>query len=296
MFASLLVGVALVAIAAGILLVRRERRATATLVFVLALGLSVPGAVLGSAAPASATTCEDPGVGTTPPQTPEPTPTPTPTATPVVCPESDKSPVLDADGDTITDACDLDSDNDGILDAEEDADLNGKFNDDDAEGNFLVVPQLGDGIPSYLDLDSDNDGVMDLMEGRVLTRAQIDVYDADHNGIFDLGQSFGSNGLLDDLETAPDSGVFVIVPDTLRNNDGDDKPNYLDVTSDGVEFDLYAIGRSDLDEFGAGFITLTNDADRDGIMDTNPNLTSPGVDTDPAERGAPGSPYSHTSS
>jgi hypothetical protein len=39
----------------------------------------------------------------------------------------------------------------------EDFNNNGKFEDDDSEGNILIVPVLGDGISNYLDLDSDND-------------------------------------------------------------------------------------------------------------------------------------------
>ncbi len=53
---------------------------------------------------------------------------------------NDKSPVLDTDGDGIVDACDLDSDNDGIPDAIEDFDKNGKFQDDDKEGDLLLTP------------------------------------------------------------------------------------------------------------------------------------------------------------
>ena len=55
---------------------------------------------------------------------------------------------IDSDGDGIFDGCDLDDDNDGILDT--------------VEGN---VDTDGDGIPNRLDLDSDGDGCSDAVEG-----------------------------------------------------------------------------------------------------------------------------------
>lgn len=186
------------------------------------------------------------------------------------------------------DRCDLDSDNDGVLDAEEETERNGIFGDSDHEGDILVTPVLGDGVPNYLDLDSHNDGLLDLMEGRPLSRAEIDLLDADHNGIFDASNAFGANGLLDALETAPDSGVLRSELSVLRNTDGDDKQDMFDVTSNGVDFDLYQIGRSDLDLLGGGFISVIFDIDQDGIMR--------GVDTDLNRRGASGSPHSPYSS
>lgn len=296
-----LAGVGVAAVVGGLLMARRGRRATATLVFVLALGLSLSGVAFGQAAPASAaTSCEDPGVptapGTTSPSSPSATPTPTPTPTPVACPVTDKSATEDTDADGVTDACDLDSDNDGILDAEEDLDANGRFEDDDIDGDILITPVLGDGIACYLDLDSENDGVLDLMEGRPFTRAEIDAFDSGHDGILDATLTFGANGLLDDLETSPDSGVLKAQYLELRNTDGDDKYDFFDALSNGTEFDLYAIGRSDLDLLGGGVITPIIDADEDGIMDTVPAGASPGADTDSTERGAPGSPYSPYSS
>ncbi|MFV0392169.1 MAG: hypothetical protein ACK5KP_09860, partial [Paludibacteraceae bacterium] len=60
----------------------------------------------------------------------------------------------DLDGDGVNDVCDLDDDNDGILDTEE------GYCD-----NCPVVDTDSDGIPDYLDLDSDNDGCLDALEG-----------------------------------------------------------------------------------------------------------------------------------
>ncbi|MBL1219406.1 T9SS type A sorting domain-containing protein [Chryseobacterium sp. L7] len=193
---------------------------------------------------------------------------------------NDKSPTLDTDGDGIMDACDLDSDNDGIPDALEDLNQNGKFEDDDTEGVLGLVEVLGDGIASYLDLDSDNDGILDLFESGI-PNSVISQIDADRNGIIDSNVAVGTNGIADILETSPDSGVLKY---PLRNLDGDDRPDFIDLDSDGSQFDLYAIGKDNLDDFGAGFISRIDDKEKDGIQAV--------VDTDLVRRGAPGSPLS----
>lgn len=193
---------------------------------------------------------------------------------------NDKSPTLDSDGDGIADACDQDSDNDGIPDALEDLNHNGKFDDDDVDGDNLVIPVLGDGVSSYLDLDSDNDGILDLFESGIPTSV-INQIDTDHNGVIDSGVAVGSNGIPNILETAPDSGMMKY---PLKNTDGDDKPDFVDLTSNGVDFDLYAIGKSNLDDLGAGFISRISDSDNDGIQAV--------VDTDLVKKGAPNSPLS----
>ncbi|HBV16408.1 T9SS type A sorting domain-containing protein [Chryseobacterium carnipullorum] len=193
---------------------------------------------------------------------------------------NDKSPSLDTDADGIKDACDLDSDNDGIPDALEDLDQNGKFEDDDTEGVFGPVQVLGDGISSYLDLDSDNDGILDLFESGI-PASVISQIDTDRNGIIDSNVAVGNNGIADILETSPDSGILKY---PLKNTDGDDKPDFIDLNSNGADYDLYAIGKDNLDDFGAGFISRINDLDKDGIQAV--------VDTDLVRRGAPNSPLS----
>ncbi|MGU3375343.1 T9SS type A sorting domain-containing protein [Chryseobacterium sp. M5A1_1a] len=193
---------------------------------------------------------------------------------------NDKSPTLDTDGDGIVDACDFDSDNDGIPDSMEDFDKNGKFEDDDMEGDILITPILGDAIPNYRDLDSDNDGILDLFESGIPTSV-INQIDADHNGIIDDGVAVGKNGLADILETYPDSGTLKY---SLKNTDGDSLPDFLDITSNGSDLDLYQIGKGNLDTTGGGFISTIDDKDRDGIQAV--------VDTDLVKRGSPNSPLS----
>ncbi|WP_415328971.1 T9SS type A sorting domain-containing protein [Chryseobacterium sp. MMS23-Vi53] len=193
---------------------------------------------------------------------------------------NDKSPILDSDGDGIPDACDGDSDNDGIPDVLEDLNGNGKFEDDDVDGDKLIVAELGDGISSYLDLDSDNDGILDLFESGIPTSI-IDQIDVDHNGVIDANVPTGNNGIADVLETSPDSGIMKY---QLKNIDGDDKPDFIDLKSNNIDFDLYAIGKDNLDTLGGGFISTINDADADGIQAV--------VDTDLVKKGSPNSPLS----
>ena len=59
-------------------------------------------------------------------------------------PNNDQACNEDSDGDGIVDAIDLDDDNDGILDTSEGDD---------------TLDTDNDGIPNYLDLDSDGDGL-----------------------------------------------------------------------------------------------------------------------------------------
>ncbi|MCG1036972.1 LamG-like jellyroll fold domain-containing protein [Polaribacter sargassicola] len=78
----------------------------------------------------------------------------------------------DPDADGINNICDLDSDNDGILDSVE------------GTGDFD-----GDGVPNYLDLDSDNDGIYDIVEAGGT--------DADNDGLVDNFTDLDQDGLAD---------------------------------------------------------------------------------------------------
>lgn len=141
----------------------------------------------------------------------------------------------DSDLDGIDDSLDYDSDNDGIPDFIEnqgiltplsnvDADLNGL--DDVYDITALPTDTDNDGIPDYLDLDSDNDGIYDLVETGALGTS---LSDTDLNGIED-GPSFGTNGWVDNAETAPDSNQIGY---TLSDLDSDSVFNYIDSDSDG---------------------------------------------------------------
>ncbi|MGO4904366.1 T9SS type B sorting domain-containing protein [Flavobacterium sp. W20_MBD1_R3] len=159
----------------------------------------------------------------------------------------------DSDLDTIPDLEDRDSDNDGIPDAIEaqgkgftifsgtDSDKNGL---DNAFGPGIIPKDTDqDGIPDYLDADSDNDGIYDLVE------SGHNVIDTNKDGILDGGPVyFGTNGLLDALETAPDSGKLNYI--TLDTDD-DGTSNYIDLDSDNDScFDVIEAGFLDPDNNG----------------------------------------------
>ena len=202
------------------------------------------------------------------------------------CLNSDKSHTTDTDEDGVVDACDLDSDNDGILDTEEDTVGQGIYSSlgNDLDGNYLLGEVWGDGVPNYLDLDSENDGIPDLMEGRSFTGAQLNEYDANSDGVFDAHLSFGRNGLLDAIETFPESGEFIPSVAALRNTTSSAYPDYLNILSNRLEYDLWLAHGEAIDIYYVGYIRAGSDLDGDGIQDQ--------VDTNTHERGAPRSPWS----
>ena len=160
---------------------------------------------------------------------------------------------MDSDGDGIEDALDLDSDNDGVPDLFEAANQSITLlnTDDDLDGlddvfntATLVTDTDGDGVPNHLDLDSDNDGIYDLVE------SGFTLSDTDTNGVIDNATSanVGINGLLDVLETAPDSGILA---NPLRNSDANSEVianqdtifDFADLDADGDDcFDVIEAG------------------------------------------------------
>lgn len=167
----------------------------------------------------------------------------------------------DSDLDTIPDAIDIDSDNDGIPDSIEaqgkgyksysgidtnkdglddafEPGLNPINTDADSNGAYLVM--------DILDLDSDNDGIYDIVEA-VQTAT-----DANNDGKVD--GVVGTNGLLDFLETAPDSGKINY---TLADTDTTGGFNYIDLDSDDDNCN---------DVIEAGF----SDSNSDGFLGNSP--------------------------
>ncbi len=175
----------------------------------------------------------------------------------------------DADNDDISDFCDLDTDNDGVPDADEDgntgfdpskdADNDGipnyKDNDDATPGFPAFVDTNGDGvndvydkdkdhIPDFKDLDSDNDGRVDAVEAGGL---------ADASGVMSNYTDTDLDGLNDVVD--PDNGGTPLSP-TDFDNDG--IPDFLDLDSDDD-------GVSDAYESATSTIATGNDDDNDGI-------------------------------
>lgn len=140
---------------------------------------------------------------------------------------------------------DLDSDDDGIVDAFEDLDPDG-----DGDPATNPTDTDGDGIADYLDIDSDNDGIPDNVEAQP-TAGYVPPANADGN----------LNGLDDAYENG---GAVGLIPE---DTDGDGIPDYVDTDSDndGVPD---AIEGHDLDRDGVADITpVGSDKDNDGLDD-----------------------------
>ncbi|MGF1535598.1 MAG: tandem-95 repeat protein [Elainellaceae cyanobacterium] len=147
----------------------------------------------------------------------------------------------DSDGDNVIDAVDQDDDNDGIPDEVENQGNSNRDTD-------------GDGILDRLDLDADNDGILDLTEGN----SGLDP-DPDPDGDGRLSGPVGHNGLIDVLETTPDSDRRSTPP---PDSDGDGIFDFQDPDSDND-------GIADVTEAGGA------DPDRDGVIGQGPVRVTP---------------------
>ena len=211
---------------------------------------------------------------------------------------------VDSDGDGVDNMCDMDSDNDGILDIEE-----------------TSVDSDGDGIADFLDLDSDNDGIPDAIEANngvtpgsyVGNNGYLTGVDADGDGLIDAVDSepgipyAGSVSLLDNLDHDQDGikdyldldsdndGILDVIeaggtdadangiidgftdgnnngygdnlttnPLPIPNTDGNSSPDYIDLDSDDDGIDDTTEG---LSTAAYGTPTTTSDVDGDGIID-----------------------------
>lgn len=141
----------------------------------------------------------------------------------------------DADGDGITDVPGTDTDDDGIIDGE-------KPFADVLEALMCIDPDR-DAAPNHLDLDSDNDTLTDVSEAGLP--------DWDGNAFKD-----NDNTLIIDKAALPDT-------------DGDGVPNYLQLDSDGISFDILT------GPFSGRAGTL--DADNDGRLDDGTDLDGDGL-------------------
>ncbi|WP_299015525.1 Ig-like domain-containing protein, partial [uncultured Polaribacter sp.] len=193
------------------------------------------------------------------------------------------TPTNTADGDTIPDYLDIDSDNDGIPDNIEGQttvayeepsgvglailDTNSNGVDDNYENgtNIGIVPvntdATNDTIPDYLDTDSDNDGIPDIQEngsGNTLANA-----DADGDGLDD---NFDDNN--DSATSGATVNDGVGASDTITNT-SDIVDAYLDTNGNiGAGGDVDFRDNSADDNDGDGIPDRVDlDDDNDGIPD-----------------------------
>ena len=165
-------------------------------------------------------------------------------------------PALDSDGDGVANYMDLDSDNDSLFDV-----------DESGAGNSNAVTGFING-----DGDINGDGT-----GDGLDRETFRSKDTDGNGINEL---FG-DGILDIYDYGTGLNQYgnlgqgsIVAPflNYLLDTDGDGIPNYIDLKSNGLTFDiantllLYTYKTLDADNNGS--IDGTADVDKDGIRDT----------------------------
>jgi len=114
----------------------------------------------------------------------------------------------------------------------------------------------GDGIPDYQDTDSDNDGCPDAAEA-------CHEQPVDDNGM--IAGPYGDNGLADNVETTPESGMLNC---TLIDADNDGIPAYIDADETNCQ-----------DKDGDGVPDSQDaDDDGDGIMDINEGYCPGGLE------------------
>ena len=156
----------------------------------------------------------------------------------------------------VTDAPDLDADDDGIVDSFEDLNLDG---DNDPTTN--PTDSDGDGIPDYLDIDSDDDGIPDNVEAQT-TLGYIPPSGTDAN----------DNGLDDAYENNGNLGLFPV------DTDNDNLPDHLDDDSDDDNIPDN-IEAHDFDRDGApDVIFIGSDKDNDGLDDGYEGTTQVDID------------------
>jgi hypothetical protein len=203
-------------------------------------------------------------------------------------PKDDVNPPLDSDGDGLTDAEELllgtdpkdaDSDDDGVLDGAE------PNPSQDSDGDGLINP---------LDPDSDNDGILDgteqgitsaskdtdvarghfLADADPKTQTSALVWDTDRGSVSDGSEDINRNGRLDASETNPldpKDDLSVVDSDGDGLSDAFEtaigtNPHDADSDDDGVPDGLEP--NPTLDSDGDGLINaLDPDSDNDGLFD-----------------------------
>ncbi len=207
---------------------------------------------------------------------------------------------MDADGDGISDLhesgltptqiLDLDSNNDGIIDAPVGANgLADAIETDDTQsagqdfdGNDVVDTPAdtdGDGRPDFQDLDSDNDGIHDLNEGSGFDPL---IVDTNNDGVIDnITVDADGDGIPDSIDSndLQSGGINNNPADT----DHDGTPDYRELDSDGDGiFDLIegdTVDAALVDTNNDGILDGTDDSDNDGIPDSGDSAVAGYGDT-----------------
>ena len=169
----------------------------------------------------------------------------------------------DTDLDTVADYLDLDSDNDGVIDAIENA-----TGDSD-----------GDGLVDSVDPDSDNDGIADIVESGGSDSdadAQVDNFtDADGDGLHDElagtdadEPDTDADGLVNRIDTDSDNDGIADGLEGSNDTDADGIPDYLDLDSDDDGISDAIEGGDDIDGDGVpNYLDLDSDGDGDADSD-----------------------------
>jgi len=196
------------------------------------------------------------------------------------CPAIPNSTQANVDGDTLGDACDPDSDNDGVFDIDDAEPLNpfvcqdsDADSCDDCSSGFFDV--ANDGLDTDADLvcdagdaDDDNDGVLDGDDNAPTNRFLCSDSDADSCDDCSVTGSFTPSN--DGLDT--DSDGMCNVGDTDDDNDG------VDDSSDAEPLNPFVCQDSDADscdDCSSGFFDVANDG-----LDTDADLMCDAGDAD----------------
>ena len=167
---------------------------------------------------------------------------------------SESNIALDSDGDGVPNYLDLDSDNDGIFDVDEarSGNINAIAGFENGDGD-ISGNGVGEGSDSdtFRETDTNSDGILEYFSDGIL-----DIYDYFNGGTFNTSYgniNQGSTGI----------GWSNYVKDT----DNDGIPDYIDITSNGVTYDIAATLYASLDANNDGIIDGDTDTDGDGILD-----------------------------
>lgn len=177
---------------------------------------------------------------------------------------------LDSDNDGIEDIIEaggVDTDDDGVVDDDTDADDDGWANtfDSDNGGTALANPDTdADGLENYIDIDADGDGIVDLIESQATTGTPIVPVGTDTDGD-------GIDNAFDD-----DNGGTPITP---VDTDTDSTPDYIDFNSDNDSFSDALEGWDTDNDQVANTVPAGLDSDGDGLDDNYDDIVGPNSTT-----------------